>query len=84
MLRLVAGLALTVLAWVVLVWQAIDFGTRGRRGEGLAWVFLFLATVGACACLFVTLTLGGKIFQVLRGDPPGPPTPRSGGRRSAR
>ncbi|MCW2857992.1 MAG: hypothetical protein JWR52_3607 [Marmoricola sp.] len=82
MLRLVAALAVTVLAWGLLVWQAIDFGSRGRAGEGLAWVFLVLATVGAAACLFTTMILGNKIFQLLRGDPPGPPTGRPGGHRA--
>jgi hypothetical protein len=82
MLQLVGALALTFLAWGLLVGQAIDFGGRAHGGQGLAWVFLFFATVGAAACLFVTLILAGKIFQLLRGDPAGPPSRRTGGHRA--
>lgn len=83
MLQLVAGLSLTVLAWGILVWRAIAFGSQARSGESLAWLFLALATLGAAACLFTTLILGTKVFVLLRGDTPRPP-PGSGGHRASR
>jgi hypothetical protein len=79
---LALGITLTLVAWGFLVWAAIDFGAQARDGETPAWLFLGFATIGATACLLVTLILGGKVLAVLRGE-----TPRarvSGGRRAAR
>lgn len=80
---LAAGITVTLVAWGFLVWSAIDFGTRGRNGEGLAWAFLALATIGAAACLFLTLLLGGRLAGTLRGELPSSASP-PGGRRAAR
>ncbi len=73
----------TLVAWGVLVYAAIDFGQEARTGESTAWWFLGVATVGAAACLFTTLLLGGRILSLVRG---GEPTPSrvKGGRRAAR
>lgn len=81
-LLLSVGVTATVIAWGVLVWAAIDSGGSARRGEGLAWVFLLLATLGATACLFLALILATKIAAVLRGEPASPRV--SGGKRAAR
>jgi len=79
------GITLTLVAWGFLVWAAIDFGAQARGGETTAWVFLVLATLGATACLFVTLILGNKLLATLRGEAAAPPPPAgSGGRRAAR
>ncbi|MGO4255676.1 hypothetical protein [Marmoricola sp. RAF53] len=84
-LRLAAGMTVTIVAWGYLVWAAIDFGGQARNGESLAWVFLVMATLGATACLFMCLILGGKLMAILRGDvaPDRPSTP-PGGRRAKR
>ena len=99
LLVLAAGITATLVVWGVLVFAAIEFGKQGRSGETSGWVFLALSTIGAAACLFVTLILGSKAFEVLgsRGTPVEPaagvpgmsagpaPAPRvPGGRRAAR
>ena len=84
LLVLALGITATLVAWGFLVWAAIDFGAEARGGEAPAWFFLALATIGATACLFVTLILGNKVLATLRGEVP-PPGPRpTGGRRAAR
>jgi hypothetical protein len=83
LLRLALGVTLTLVAWGFLVWAAIDFGSRARSGERPAWAFLGLATVGATACLLVTLILVARLLATLRGKV----QPRDvvpGGRRRAR
>jgi hypothetical protein len=67
----------TLVAWGVLVFAAIDFGAEARSGEPTAWVFVGLSTVGAAACLFVTLLLGARTLGVIRGREQ--PAPRTGG-----
>jgi hypothetical protein len=47
-------------------------------------VFLVLATVGAAACLFLTLILGARVLATLRGQAPRPQPLVPGGRRAAR
>lgn len=86
LLGLAVGITSTLVAWGLLVWAAIDFGAEARGGEVLAWVFLAMATVGATACLFLTLILGNKVFATLRGEAPQPRQrePVPGGRRAAR
>lgn len=80
---LCAGVTITLVAWGFLVWSAIDFGARARNGESLAWLFLALATIGAAACLFLTLILGGRLAGIFRREAAEPGTP-PGGRRAAR
>lgn len=72
----------TLIAWGVLVYAAIDFGGEARSGESTAWVFLSLATLGAAACLFVTLLLGARILTLVKGQPA--PARPQGGRRAKR
>ncbi|MCZ4500348.1 MAG: hypothetical protein JWQ74_2903 [Marmoricola sp.] len=84
LLLLAAGVTATMVAWGFLVWEAIDFGDKARDGQSAAWLFLFLATVGATACMFMTLVLGNKVLRVLRGDPTPVRTTPPGGRRAAR
>jgi hypothetical protein len=74
---------LTLVAWGVLVYAAIDFGGEARSGEPVAWLFLALATLGAAACLFTTLLLGGRILTLVRGAEPAPARPK-GGHRAVR
>jgi hypothetical protein len=83
LLALALGITVTLVAWGFLVWAAIDFGSRARDGEGPAWAFLGLATVGATACLLVTLILVARLLATLRGQPE-PPAGVPGGRRAAR
>ena len=89
-LLLAAGLTATLVAWGVLVFVAIDFGLEARSGQPAAWVLLALSTLGAAACLFVTLLLGARLWTLLKGqdpdrpDRPAPPPRIPGGRRAAR
>ena len=73
----------TLVAWGVLVYAAIDFGQEARSGEPDAWVALSIATLGAAACLFTTLLLGGRLLRLLKGEEPTPARPK-GGHRAAR
>ncbi|RNL65406.1 hypothetical protein EFK50_05475 [Nocardioides marmoriginsengisoli] len=68
LLKLAAGITATIVAWGFLVAEAIDFGSQGRSGQGEAWVFAFFATLGATACMFVTLILVNKVLATLRGE----------------
>jgi len=81
LLLLALGITATLVAWGFLVWAAIDFGADARGGETPAWTFAGLATVGATACLMVTLILIAKVFSALRRAPR---APAQGGRRVAR
>jgi fatty acid desaturase len=75
----------TLVAWGVLVFAAIDFGSEARSGDSTAWKFLVLAAVGAAACLFVTMILGGRLLAAVRGRQATPPrAARVPGRRVAR
>jgi hypothetical protein len=83
LLILALGITATLVAWGFLVWEAINFGSQARDGQAPAWVFLGLATVGATACLFLTLILGSKVIGTLRDRAP-VRVPVPGGRRVAR
>lgn len=75
---------LTLIAWGVLVYAAIDFGREARSGEPDAWTFLAIAAVGAAACLFVTMILGTRLVALVRGRAVVPPRPtHAQGRRRA-
>ena len=72
---------LTLVAWGVLVYAAIDFGREARSGEPDAWTFLAIAGVGAAACLFVTMILGhaaGRARARSGGRRPSSSHPRAG------
>ena len=62
--RALALLAL-VAAWIGLVWLAIEAGRSGRDGNGLAWLWLALASLGAVAVLAAAFTVGA---QLVRGE----------------
>lgn len=83
LLTLLVGIAVTLVAWGFLVRAAIDFGTSARGGSSASWAFLVLATIGATACLFLTLILGTKLLATLRGEVAARPVV-PGGRRAAR
>jgi RsiW-degrading membrane proteinase PrsW (M82 family) len=85
MFLLALVVTVTLVAWGVLVYAAIDFGREARSGEPTAWLFLVVTTLGAAAALFVTLILGARIMTIFRGrnEPTPPPVPEhaAGGRR---
>lgn len=86
LLVLAVGVTATLVAWGFLVWAAIDFGGQARAGISTAWAFLAMATVGAAACLFVTLILTGKVIDAFRSPlhPPPHTLVPPGGRRARR
>jgi hypothetical protein len=57
LLLLCLGATVALVAWGLLVWEAIDFGRSARGGDPGAWVYLALASVGAVICLFGCLWL---------------------------
>jgi hypothetical protein len=86
LLVLALGVTLAVVAWGYLVYAAIDFGAEARGGQGRAWAFLALASLGAVACLFAGLLLVARLLRmlgVLKSEEPPPPRP-TGGKRAAR
>src|SRR6478735_3903004 len=75
----------TLVAWGVLVFAAIEFGRDARSGEAQSWTFLALASAGATACLFLTMILGAKLVGLIRARQDAAPAPRlQGGRHGAR
>ncbi len=74
-LLLALGVTATLVAWGVLVYAAIDFGQEARSGEPAAWVLLAITTLGAAACLFVTLILGARVLPLFQsgGQSAAPP-----------
>ena len=54
-----------MVAWGYLVYAAIDFGSTARGGDGAAWWFLGVASVGAVACLFFGLMLAARLLRRL-------------------
>ena len=91
------GVTFCVVAWGYLVFAAIDFGGTAREGRGIAWLFLFVACIGAACCLFAGLMLGTRALLALGlitppvdeqpapSAPSAPPAPRvPGGRRALR
>ena len=83
LLKLALGLTATLIAWGYLVVAAIDFGGQARDGEGTAWIFLVVATLGATACLFAFLVLVPKVTATLRGELP-PKLTTTPGKRAKR
>jgi hypothetical protein len=81
-----AGVTGTVIAWGLLVFAAIDFGSKARGGEPGNWWFLALATLGAVACMFLAILLASRLQAELRGEgrPPRPRPTSGGGKRAAR
>jgi len=60
-----AASVLALVAWGFLVWAAIDFGRTARGGDSQAWLFLAIASLGAVACLFLSLMLGTLLLRKL-------------------
>lgn len=81
-----AGVTGTVIAWGLLVFAAIDFGSKARSGDSGNWWFLALATLGAVACMFLAILLASRLQAELRGQRPQPPkrSTTPGGKRAAR
>lgn len=66
LLLLAVGITLAIVAWGYLVYAAIDFGASARTGNGMGWLLLLLASLGATACLFVGLMLISRITALLK------------------
>ncbi len=52
-------------AWVYLVRAAIDFGALARGGQGLAWLFAALATLGAVGCLLLAILMVTRVLVLI-------------------
>lgn len=65
LLGLALAVTLSIVAWGYLVVAAIDFGGAAREGDGAAWGYLALASLGAVACLFLALILLSRISRAL-------------------
>jgi hypothetical protein len=78
-----AGSVVAALAWAGLVWSGIRFGQSARGGDGSAWFFMVVASLGAVACLFLALVLGVRAARMLgwSGTDPVRPVSAKGGRR---
>ena len=81
--RLTLGALATFVAWVVLVYLAIQIGGQVRTGNARAWVLLVIATIGAVCCLFLALQLAGKVLadRTAAQAAPSAPSHPAGGRR---
>ena len=79
---LALGSLALVVAWVVLVRAAIDFGRTARAGDGSAWIFLVIASLGAMACLFAGLMVVVRLLVALHVISEVPRV--AGGRRAKR
>lgn len=81
---LLGGALVAGVAWAVLVYAGIRFGQSARGGDGLAWLFLLIAALGAVACLFLALMLGSHAWRSLGSTPRTPAdSALSKGRRRA-
>ncbi len=67
MLLLAGGVTLTLVAWGVLLYAAVDFGQAAEKGQSSAWVFLAIAVIAASICLSLGLYLMVRIIRLLRG-----------------
>ncbi|MET3962790.1 hypothetical protein ABIE44_002724 [Marmoricola sp. OAE513] len=82
MLALAGGVTATLVAWGFLVVAAVDLAGKARDGQGVAWLFVFLATLGATACMFLTMILGNKLRLLMKGEEQVVVTRIPGGRRA--
>lgn len=67
------GIALSALAWCVLVWAAISIGRGMSGGQAGGWSLLAVATLGAVASLLLGLALTGRLIASLRTVPAAAP-----------
>ena len=68
---LALGVTISVVAWGYLVWAAIELGSEARGGNGDAWRWVVVASIGAVACLFAGLMLIARLLRTLGiTDPP--------------
>ncbi len=60
------AVTVTVVAWGVLVFAAIDFGRDARDGSNADWLYLVLATLGAVACMFGAIVMAARLQAMMR------------------
>ena len=59
------GVLAAAIAWAALVYAGIRIGQSARDGDGTAWVFMAIASLGAVPCLFLALMLGARVARML-------------------
>ena len=64
-LAVAAGAAVALIAWAGLVWTGIRFGQSARGGDGIAWILMAIASLGAVACLFLALVAGVRAARMM-------------------
>jgi len=74
----------TAIAWGLLVVAAIDFGAKARGGEPGNWWFVALATIGAMACMFLSILLAIRLHSEIRGQGAPRGTTSSGGKHGGK
>jgi len=63
LLALGLGSFAALVGWGVLVWVAVDSGRSARGGDSGKWAYLAAASLGAVACLFLSLWLGTVLLR---------------------
>lgn len=91
LLLLAVGITFALVAWGYLVLAAIDFGADARHdGDGSAWFFLAVASLGGMLCLFLAFMLAVRLSRALGLTSAPEPRPKrdpnapKGGKRAAR
>lgn len=82
--RATLGIVVTLAAWAVLVYYAIQLGSQVRSGNSGAWALLAIAVVGAVCCLFLCLLLSTRTLDGIRAEREARPPHTPGGRRAKR
>jgi fatty acid desaturase len=91
LMLLAVGITFAIVAWGYLVFAAIDFGATARHeGDGAAWLYLGIASLGAMVCLFLGFMLAVRFSRAIGLSAPSEPKPKrgpdapKGGKRAAR
>lgn len=64
--RLAAGMTATLIGWGVLVVLAVRAAANALEGQSSAWIALGIAAVAGSVCLFATLSMGLRAFDLIR------------------
>lgn len=74
------GIVASFAVWIALVVFAINLGSPAKAGSTAAWFLLAIATLGAIACLVLSLMLSVRAWELRTGVRP--PKRAPGGTRA--